>query len=354
MQRRAIPPLQENPHVGETRLVHVTSIIRHGARVVDKRLDCWEGYLDNPETGKWDCNLTDILALPLSAGSDNATFLLEKKYDASPPNNDLKGTCRHGQLVLKGAHQELQNGEHLRNAYTYDGSNLFEHDPRMCLVDLSSDDPPLYQQIHVRSDDYQRIIMSAQLVLKGLFGDNLEKHTKQHGRPPVIPLHTADTQMDVMSPYRLACPRMNEIHDKSYKWHERKAYDNSDERKTLLKFMEDELGGADMADNAMECIMTTICMDRPLPEALDDYGRPQIATLYHKKYGENLLKRVSESVSEDVYAMTRLPNYSDFRFRYWFRILRAGAFPGGMMMAPMSRSGWDLCGLRSCVTFSRS
>jgi hypothetical protein len=300
MQRRAIPPLQENPLVGETRLVHVTSIIRHGARVVDERLDCWKGYLDNPETGVWDCNLTDILALPLAVGSDVATFLLEKKYDASTMKNYLKGTCINGQLVLRGAQQELQNGEHIRNAYTYDGSILFEHDPRMRLFDLNSDDPPPYQQIHVRSDKYERMIKSAQLVLKGLFGDNLVKYAKQHGRPPVIPLHTADSsQEDVMQPYSLSCPRLNEISDESYIWNERKAYDRSDERKTLLKFMRRELGGTDMLNNAMECIMTTICMDRPLPKALDDYGRPQKATKYHRKYGENLLKRVSESVSED-------------------------------------------------------
>jgi ubiquitin-like domain-containing CTD phosphatase 1 len=351
MQRRAIPPLQENPRVGETRLVHVTSIVRHGARVVEDRYDCWKGYLDSPETDEWDCNLDDILALPLAAGSDDSTFSLEKKYDASTVKNDLKDTCRYGQLVVRGAQQELQNGEHLRTAYTYDSSNLIEHDPRMLLFDMNSDDPPPYQQIQITSNDIQRTIMSAQLVLKGLFGDNLVKYAKQHGHPPVIPPHT---QANVMTPYRSGCTRMNEVHDESYKWDERKTHVNSNERKTLLKFMKDELGGADMVNNAIECIMTTICMDRPLPEALDDYGRPQNETRYHEKYGANLLKRVSESVSKDnLYTMTRLTNNSDFRFRYWFRILRSGALPGGTMMGPLSRSGWDLCGLRSCVTFSR-
>jgi ubiquitin-like domain-containing CTD phosphatase 1 len=194
MQRRAIPLLRKSPLVGETRLVHVTSVIRHGARVVDDPgLDCWKGYQDNPETGVWDCDLTDILALPSVAGSDDATFLLEKKYDAleSPLKNRLKGTCRHGQLVMRGAQQELQNGEHLRTACMYDGSILSEHDPRMRLLDLNSEDPPPHQQIYVRSDDQPRMISSAQLVLKGLFGDNLKKYNKLNGRPPVIPLHTA-------------------------------------------------------------------------------------------------------------------------------------------------------------------
>jgi hypothetical protein len=65
---------------------------------------------------------------------------------------------------------------------------------------------------------------------------------------------------------------MKEIYDESYEWNETKAFHTSAERKTLLKFMKDELGGADMVMEVMECIMTQICMDRPLPNALDDYS----------------------------------------------------------------------------------
>ena len=32
MQKRRIPPLQDNPYLGETRLVHATVVVRHGAR----------------------------------------------------------------------------------------------------------------------------------------------------------------------------------------------------------------------------------------------------------------------------------------------------------------------------------
>jgi ubiquitin-like domain-containing CTD phosphatase 1 len=293
----------------------VTAVLRHGARVItNPRLDCWKGYKDNPETGVWDCDLTDVLTLPLADRSGDATFLLEKKYDAieSPPKTRLRGTCRPGQLVLRGAHQELKNGEHLRTAYAYDGSTLFEHNPRMRLLDLNSDDPPPYQQVYVRSDDELRTITSVQMVLKGLFADNLKKYTELHGHPPVIPLHTADIEDDVMEPYSPECSRSQQIHDETYKWEERKIFDNSDERKMLLKFMKDELGGANMAENVMECIMTTICMDRPLPEALDDYKRPQNATRYHETYGENLLKRLYKSVREHMYAMATLPKTLTF------------------------------------------
>jgi hypothetical protein len=144
----------------------------------------------------------------------------------------------------------------------------------------------------------------AQMLWKGFFGDSFEKYTEMHGRPPVIPLHTAAIWKDVMQPYSSDCARLQQIHDESYEWDKRKIFYNSDERKTLLKFMTDELDGANMTANVMECIMTTICMDRPLPEALDDYKRPQKATRYHETYGENLLERLYKSVSENVYAMT--------------------------------------------------
>jgi hypothetical protein len=112
---------------------------------------------------------------------------------------------------------------------------------------------------------------------------------------------------------------MRQIHNESYEWAERKTFDNSYERKTLLKVMTHELGGgADMARNAMECIMTTICMDRPLPEALDDFRRPKNTTRYHLTYGDNMLERLYKSVSEDVYAIMRSPDDSDFSSPYWF------------------------------------
>jgi ubiquitin-like domain-containing CTD phosphatase 1 len=317
--------------------------------ITNPGLDCWKGYQDNPETGVWDCDLSDALALPLAAGSGDATLLLEKKYDAleSHPKNRLGGTCKTGQLVMRGAHQEVKNGEHLRTAYTYDGSTLFEHDPRMRLLDLNSDDS--YQQVYVRSSDTLRTITSVQMMLTGLFADNLKKYTQLHGRPPVVPLHTAALADDVVEPYFPKCPRSLQIRAESYEWEERKIFETSDERKMLLKFMTDELGGADMADNVMECIMTTICMDRPLPEALDDYKRPQNATRYHESYGENLLERLYKSVREDVYSMATLPNASDFLFHVlrFCRMSRPGGSPGGMMTGPLSNSGWDPCGQRS-------
>ena len=124
MQKRRIPPLQDNPYLGETRLVHATVVVRHGARTPwagPSELPCWDGYWDNPEN-VWDCSLTTILAPPnpnrvheeegdrrpnLDSANGNSMFLFEKKYDALQDpddelNNNLGGTCQLGQLILRG------------------------------------------------------------------------------------------------------------------------------------------------------------------------------------------------------------------------------------------------------------
>ena len=67
MNKRRVPPLQEdNPDLGETRLVHAAVVVRHGARTPwagPPTLQCWDGYWDDPEN-RWDCSLTTILAPP--------------------------------------------------------------------------------------------------------------------------------------------------------------------------------------------------------------------------------------------------------------------------------------------------
>src|SRR5687768_7877792 len=66
MATRTIPPLPvDDVRQGETRIVHVTAVIRHGARTpYSPNLNCWNGFWESTETGVWDCNLTTILAPP--------------------------------------------------------------------------------------------------------------------------------------------------------------------------------------------------------------------------------------------------------------------------------------------------
>ena len=299
MDRRSIPPLKTDYRVGDTRLVHVSAIIRHGARTpYDSNLDCWNGYWDSPDTAVWNCNLTTFLAPPLTATGDNdVMFLFEKKYDALQPplSNQLNGTCQVGQLLLRGYVQELKNGQHLRNAYTFDGTNM-QHDVRMRLLDLSSTDPRPYELLKYRSDDDQRTTMSGQVLLRGLFANEFVAHAKQqHGSHPIIPLHTADRPVDILTATEHTCPRLEYLRHEAENSHDYQALMKSKEALLLTTFINTELGQGVMQKDGVDCIMTTICTDRPLPQRIDDYGRN--TSKYHDEYGDNLLQRIYENVS---------------------------------------------------------
>ena len=120
MKTRAIPPLEDHQGsvFGETRLLHVTSIIRHGARTPWRgapKYRCWDSYWTDVETAIWDCKLTTLMAPPLletieieegkqinnndDEDRDLAFFLFEKKFDAlrypeAGLTNELNGTCQ--------------------------------------------------------------------------------------------------------------------------------------------------------------------------------------------------------------------------------------------------------------------
>ena len=169
LQQRSIPPLQyqhkqhaqegqdyQTPNKIHSKILHVTAVIRHGARTISKPHKCWDGFwsLDS-DTAFWNCELTTMVAPPSSYairqckanpnecntnGNDNndnnndseninqqeidgegAMFLFDKQYDVlqHPPQlkNQLNGTCQMGQLLLRGYEQELHNGQMLRRTY---------------------------------------------------------------------------------------------------------------------------------------------------------------------------------------------------------------------------------------------
>jgi hypothetical protein len=116
MAKRDIPPVGNDVRLGESRLVHVTAVFRHGARTPYKAdLNCWDGYLESEETGVWNCDLRTITSPPApkvvsedegkgNQGGD-AMFLFEKKYDALQDSKDnlansLNGTCQVRYVVL--------------------------------------------------------------------------------------------------------------------------------------------------------------------------------------------------------------------------------------------------------------
>jgi hypothetical protein len=288
MQARNIPPLQDNgPRVGETRLRHVTSIIRHGARTVFGNAHCWDGYWDDPESAIWDCDLTTLLALPTpqrvqeeeeatTMTADTTMFLFEKKYDALHDSehgftNLLNGTCQEAQLLLQGYEQQLTNGQHLRNAYLYQGGT-YSHDERMRLFDTSQKtaqlDPWDEHNLYLRSDDDQRTLMSGQVLLRGLFQPELEQ--KNYQTFPTIPVHTADRKLDIVGDPEYHCPRLQELRVQADSSKGYKEYYEEQESQNIRAFMEDKLHSQD--DSVYDCLVTSVCTDRPLPDAVQAYN----------------------------------------------------------------------------------
>jgi hypothetical protein len=286
MATRGIPPIRPNVHLGDSRLAHVTAVVRHGARTPwSSGMSCWDGYWQSGDTGVWDCALTTFLAPPtprvvneekgVYGSQTDSMFLFEKKYDALkyPQRNEMNGTCQKGQLLLQGYDQELQNGQILRSAYVFDGKEVGNHDIQLRLLDLSDDTNRPYQEpiLRYRSDDDQRTLMSGQVLLRGLFGTEFVDHAEKYGQAPIIPLHVADRSRDILDANIVECPRLATLQQKAFASVEFQAFNNSEESKTIRRFIASELGSL---QEPLDCLMTTICTDRTLPDAINDYHGP--------------------------------------------------------------------------------
>lgn len=316
MNQREIPPVQKPPFATpdqHTKLLHVTSIIRHGARTPYADYKCWNGW----EYQSWDCNLNSLSAPPskfavehLELDGTDLTkqegeglfFLFEKRFDSlqDPPQlrNSLNGTCQTGQLLLRGYVQELHNGKMLRRTYVRDDIGMINDDgtsvtvipDEMVLFDLNKDWPTRpYEEPYLfyRTDDDERTIMSGQVLIRGMFEDLLEKHSAELGNQskPVIRVHTADRIRDILSPNPEICPRLRQLWDEAVHSREyAERFVKSDEAKAMKRLMT-ELGG-DFQDSAQDCIMTAICNDKELPEILNDYGEESTNS-------QNYLQRLS-------------------------------------------------------------
>ena len=262
MENRQIPPLPSDGQWGESRLKHVSVIIRHGARTPTRPdLTCWSGYHDAPETSVWNCNLTTWMVLPTPFdGSSASPAFFEKHYDGlmhTSLANELNGTCQRGQLLWQGYDQEMTNGKHLRDAYVYNSKN-YDHDTRLRLLDTHS---PLTPHLYFRVDDDQRTVMSGQVLLQGMLGSDLTAN---------LPLHIADRDNDIMDPNEYVCPRLREMRERFERSQQYQQYMNSKEVVTLRAFMKDVLGiNGDM--DAIDCLMTAMCTDRPIPDSIDDF-----------------------------------------------------------------------------------
>jgi Histidine phosphatase superfamily (branch 2) len=374
MKKRAIPPLSSASPSGLT-LEHVTVVVRHGARTpYAGNLNCWENYTMR-DTGVWNCRLTTIMAPPSpwdvdraehsgssSASAVNASraqFLFEKRYDAlqDPPNglsNALNGTCQLGQLLLRGYEQEMSNGRMLRDAYL-----MATKDPRMKLRVVDPAQP--WKELYYRADDDQRTLMSGEVLLRGLLGDELQRYYAQNGTrgafggPVVVPVHTADRARDVMDANENVCPRLAEIAEQWLASDEYRSFMNSKETQTLQQFARKVLKVENMS--AVDCLMTTICTDRTLPDAVNDYRGPSegetsnAATEGHP-YGTDLFQRLFDL---DAQSWAKLFVYDDASYSklaltpVWRDIL---ANINGATSLPHNASAQVCCPLRAPPTLA--
>jgi hypothetical protein len=329
MKTRSIPPLgnddDDDDDDMETRLVHVTAIIRHGARTpTHGNHPCWNGYWGPPH-GVWDCNLTTRIStsVPPTTDQGSGMVLLEKVYDALISTDDsliyndnrlvlknnLNGTCQAGQLVQQGYDQQQANGKFLRDAYIYDGGEELAAaaDPRMRLFDVSTstlknDDRFPFETpfLRFRSDEDQRTMASGQVLLSEMFRPELAVYRQRRQTNPMIPLHTADRSQDTLSP-KGNCVNLQAAETAAEESSDYQAFNNSDESTLLRRMMEKELGR--VLTTPIDCLMTAICTDRPLPDVLNDYGKnPPRGNndnddVYLQKYGADRFERLVTWVS---------------------------------------------------------
>lgn len=284
MAKRTIPPLKEDSRLGETRLVHVTASIRHGARTpTEGGFNCWEGYWQ--DQGIWDCDLKAEMAPPTpfhekqqeqqqddTEGYSSKVALFEKSYDAlMHPEHDLSnsllGTCQTGQLLLQGYEQHTVNGQILREAYTYDGSTLGDHDPQMRLLDRNEHAPWVdnSKAIYLRSDDDSRVLMSGQVLLRSMWEPEIDA-AKEQVR---IPVHLADRSRDIVAVNEQVCPRLTEMRETLEKTPVFKGFNASKEAREIRKFMKNQLKAGDQEIDILGCLMPVVCTDKSLPDAFE-------------------------------------------------------------------------------------
>jgi len=175
---------------------------------------------------------------------------------------------------MQGYEQELKNGAILRDAYTYPFDSM-DHDERMRLVELSNHEFSAWDPNHLRfrADNDQRTMMSGQVLLRGLFNHEAEAYFQDTGNYPTIPLHSADRERDIMDPCKGVCPRLEDIEDQAKQSEEYQAFNNSDLATNVRQFLDDRVGRM-KKENLLDCLMTTMCTDRDLPDILRDYGKP--------------------------------------------------------------------------------
>eukprot|EP00956_Cyclotella_meneghiniana_P011681 scaffold16436_cov47-Cyclotella_meneghiniana.AAC.1 len=225
-----------------------------------------------------------------------------------------------------------QSSLHLRQAYFYDGNNTSAthgaSNPSMRLWDMTATmeemnkvitnvgdaSKKIYQEpnLKYRADDEQRTLMSGQILLRGLFGPEIlaADEEKENGEDTttVIKLHTGDYKRDVLEINKNICPRVAELEAEAYDSEEYKVWhETSVEVQIIRKFAQDKMGLDVIPPGILDCLMTTMCTDRPLPDLINDYDGSLGPTAWSDGGSEGIAI-VSEKDFTNIFE--RLVNYA--------------------------------------------
>lgn len=277
---REIPPLTSSQAALVSKLEQVQVVLRHGARTPYGKFSCWKDY-----NVTWNnCNVTELMIASPSMTSSTrpAPWLFRKLYDGSP--DLLGGNCYTGQLISDGYNQESANGAYLYQAYlnnTNSSLNLFSTSN---WTEIDTD-----EQVYLRSDDEQRTLMSGQILLHTFFGIDEEV---------IVPWHTGDYSLDQIYPNSDVCPRLDTLEDSIMATPEFVA-ENTSSKITNLNYALDSIFGAGYWDwyHVLDCVMTTVCTGRPLPDGTTIPMNESIfnATIEQVMYTEAYLNLYNDS-----------------------------------------------------------
>jgi len=93
----------------------------------------------------------------------------------------------------------------------------------------------------------------------------------------------ADRSKDILTPNHAVCPKLSNLEEEAYSSPEYKAFNSSENRNEIRHILYNELKvPVDEDDSMLDCLMTTICTDRILPDILDDFSDDNDNSIFNR------------------------------------------------------------------------
>lgn len=206
---RTVPELSFEASQLNLRLLHVSSLIRHGARTPASRYECWPNYEPH-----WDCDLGETVKPVFNPTNSNGARLktddadqktvigFRKIYDVSPSDNELGGTCGKGHLLREGYEQHQILGKLFADYY----QNL-----ERPLVYGATSEEAVLNNILFRSSDYQRTLLSGSSFLNSFLaasGFSIPSN--------LLAVHSIDLVNETMAPNPHSCPKLQSLKEELF------------------------------------------------------------------------------------------------------------------------------------------